>query len=213
MTQKISIRRVIKKILRVRLVYTLIICSLKKCKIEVHRGGTTNFLSGSEIDGNGQLIFNASHYRNGFYRKGNIALFRNAKLNLNSGKVTVYSGCKIDVFENAELSIGSNVFINESTRIGTKSKIVIGNDTIIGDETSIHDFDGHKINGIEGIRPIIIGEHVWIGEKVVILKGVNIGDNAIIGAGSVVTKNIPSNTIVAGNPAHIIRSIEEWSIG
>ena len=58
--------------------------------------------------------------------------------------------------------------------------------------------------------PISIGNHVWIGAGATILKGVTIGDNAIIGAGSVVTKDVPPNTIVAGNPAHIIRQRIEW---
>jgi maltose O-acetyltransferase len=53
--------------------------------------------------------------------------------------------------------------------------------------------------------PVIIGDNVWIGERAIILKGVNIGDNAIVAAGSVVTKSIPNNSLVAGNPAKIIK--------
>ena len=73
---------------------------------------------------------------------------------------------------------------------------------------------GHNIHPIErhksgNARPIIIGNNVWIGGHVAIVGGVEIGDNSIIAAGSVVLKNVPSNTIVGGNPAKIIRSITD----
>ncbi len=57
---------------------------------------------------------------------------------------------------------------------------------------------------------MIIGNHVWIGENALILKGVKIGDNSIVGAGSVVTKDVPNNSIVAGNPARIIKNNINW---
>lgn len=67
--------------------------------------------------------------------------------------------------------------------------------------------DGEKIN----ISPVRIGNNVWIGVRVIILKGINIGDNSIIGAGSVVTKNVPNNSIVVGNPAKVIRNTDGYN--
>ncbi|MDO4487857.1 MAG: acyltransferase [Eubacteriales bacterium] len=106
--------------------------------------------------------------------------------------------------------IGNNVCINENTRIGAKLLVDIGPDSLIGDEVSIHDFDGHPVDGVDEPKPVIIGQHVWIGERVTILKGVTVGCNVIIGAGSVVTDDLPDNGIYAGNPARLIKKFNYW---
>ncbi len=86
--------------------------------------------------------------------------------------------------------------------ISSKVKIEIGDSTIIGHQVLMLDTDFHGIDGHpEKQGPIKIGKHVWIAARAIILKGVTIGDNAIVAAGSVVTKNVAENAIVAGNPA------------
>lgn len=185
---------------------------IKGYHIYMYKGGRCAFDKKSQIIGSTYVHFNTPHYRNGFYKNGNLYLAENSSLILSgTGRVVFYPGCKIDIFQNAQLLLGGDIYINDSTRIGVKSRVEIGENTVIGDEVSIHDFDGHKINGTEGIEPIKIGRHVWVGEKVTILKGVHIGDNSIIGAGSIVTKNIPSNVIAVGNPARVIKEIDNWS--
>lgn len=121
---------------------------------------------------------------------------------------------EIWVYPSAELVIGSG-YINAGTQLRCMEQITIGEGCAIGRNVMIMDFDAHEITYDNGMKnritaPVTIGTHVWIGAGATILKGVTIGDNAIIGAGSVVTRDVPPNTIVAGNPARIIRENIQW---
>ena len=107
--------------------------------------------------------------------------------------------------------IGKNVFINSCCRFQDNGGIEIGDKTMIGPNVTIVTIN-HEINPEKRInatpKPVKIGKNVWIGADCTILPGVTIGENSIIGAGSVVTKNVPNNVIVAGNPARLIREIK-----
>lgn len=109
------------------------------------------------------------------------------------------------------IKIGKNVFINACCRFQDQGGIEIGDGTLIGHNTTIatlnHDFNPAKRQNLTP-RSVKIGKNVWIGSDCTILPGVEIGDGAIIGAGSVVTKSIPANTIAVGNPAKVIKEIE-----
>lgn len=87
-------------------------------------------------------------------------------------------------------------------------KVIIGNHVMIGANTLIGDRDDHPERLGTKPQPIHIGDHVFIGMNCIVMKGVNIGRNSIIGAGSIVTKDIPANCIAAGVPCKIIRKIE-----
>ena len=108
------------------------------------------------------------------------------------------------------IKIGKNVFINACCRFQDQGGIEIGDGSLIGHNTTIatlnHDFNPAKRQNLTP-RPVKIGKNVWIGSDCTILPGVEIGDGAIIGAGSVVTKSIPANTIAVGNPARVIKEI------
>ena len=109
------------------------------------------------------------------------------------------------------IKIGKNVFINACCRFQDQGGIEIGDGSLIGHNTTIatlnHDFNPLKRQNLTP-SPVKIGKNVWIGSDCTILPGVEIGDGAIIGAGSVVTKSIPANTIAVGNPARVIKEIE-----
>lgn len=109
------------------------------------------------------------------------------------------------------IKIGKNVFINACCRFQDQGGIEIGDGSLIGHNTTIatlnHDFNPAKRQNLTP-RPVKIGKNVWIGSDCTILPGVEIGDGAIIGAGSVVTKSIPTNAIAVGNPARVIKEIE-----
>ncbi len=107
--------------------------------------------------------------------------------------------------------LGKEVFINSCCRFQDNGGIEIGDGTMIGSNVTIvtlnHDANPKKRkNAIP--KPVKIGKNVWIGSDCTIIPGVKIGDNAIIGAGSVVVKNIPENTVAVGNPAKVIKEIE-----
>ena len=109
--------------------------------------------------------------------------------------------------ESAVLEIGNNVGISGGV-IACFKHIKIGNNVKVGGNVSIFDGDFHLDDPRSGTpKDIIIGDNVWIGYESIILKGVSIGNNSVIGAGSVVTKDIPDNTIAAGNPCKIIKTI------
>jgi len=111
------------------------------------------------------------------------------------------------------LEPGSKVIIGEDcgfsgTVIGCFSSITIGNHVKCGANTLITDGDWHTEDPRSSRpRPIVIGDNVWLGVNVTVMKGVTIGANSLIGAGSIVTKDIPANVIAAGNPCVVIRSI------
>lgn len=109
------------------------------------------------------------------------------------------------------IKIGKNVFINTCCRFQDQGGIEIGDGCLIGHNTTIatlnHDFNPNKRANLHP-APVKIGKNVWIGSDCTILPGVEIGDGAIIGAGSLVTKSIPANSIALGSPARVIKQIE-----
>lgn len=110
----------------------------------------------------------------------------------------------------ARLTIGERVSIGDRTQIHCGEAISIGAGTMISWDCVIMDRDyHHPEGGAEQTAPVMIGKNVWIGCRTIILKGVAIGDCAVIGAGSVVTRSIPPYCLAAGNPVRIIRSLAQ----
>jgi maltose O-acetyltransferase len=111
------------------------------------------------------------------------------------------------------MKIGERVFFNFNCVVLDVTYVTIGSRTMFGPNVQIYTAT-HPMNhkerssGVEFAKPIVVGEDVWIGGSVVICPGVTIGDRTIIGAGSVVTKNIPSDVFAAGNPCKVIRSLD-----
>jgi acetyltransferase-like isoleucine patch superfamily enzyme len=141
-----------------------------------------------------------------------ISLKQNSELYI-TDNFKIGSGSDIRIFDGGKLTLGSG-YINGFSQIVCAKSIEIGNDVAIAREVIIRDTDAHDIVGNnynhEKIKPVKIGNHVWIGAKAMIMKGVTIGDGAIIAAGAVVTKDVPSNSIVAGVPAKVIKENVTW---
>lgn len=110
------------------------------------------------------------------------------------------------------ISVGENFYMNVNCVILDGAKVTFGDNVFVapgcGFYTAGHPFDVEQRNsGLEYARTISIGNNVWIGGNVVVLPGVTIGDNCVIGAGSVVVNDVPSNSLAVGNPCKVIRKI------
>lgn len=112
------------------------------------------------------------------------------------------------------IEIGENFYSNHNLVILDPAKVTFGDNVFIGPNcgfyTASHPLDFEKRNsGIENALPIVVGNNVWFGGNVVVLSGVTIGDNTVIGAGSVVTKDIPSHCVAVGNPCKVLKFLKE----
>jgi len=110
------------------------------------------------------------------------------------------------------LEIGENVFINYGTAFAAQQLVRIGADCSIGTHVIIMDNNFHRLeperrNEQPASAPVILEENVWLGARVIVLPGVTIGRDSVIGAGSVVTKSIPPRSLAAGVPAKVIKNL------
>jgi acetyltransferase-like isoleucine patch superfamily enzyme len=112
-----------------------------------------------------------------------------------------------------DIHIGSNVFINQNCTMYDLGGITIGDDVMIGPNvsliTSSHPLAPSQRREHVIAKPITISRNVWIAAGATVIGGVTIGENSVVAAGSVVTKDVPANVLVGGNPARIIRAIRE----
>ncbi|BEI51150.1 DapH/DapD/GlmU-related protein [Lactiplantibacillus plantarum] len=110
------------------------------------------------------------------------------------------------------LKIGKRVFINDNVQITDLGGIELADDVLIGPGAMLlsvnHPLDPAKRHAVE-VQPIHIERNAWIGADAKVLAGVTVGENAVVGAGAVVTKSVPANTVVAGVPAKVIKTIEQ----
>ena len=144
---------------------------------------------------------------------GEIVIGNNVRI---SGKPTISFNTKI--YESPKLLIADNTFIGHDTRFAVAQSVRIGKNCYIAGGVTISDNDGHPADAHqrrknlppskECVKAVEIADDVWIGREAVILKGVKIGERAIIGTRAVVTKDVPPDTIVGGNPAKVIGQME-----
>ena len=166
---------------------------------------------------NGTTFYPEAEVRNISGKPNKIILGNNTHIR---GELMIYEYAK-------SLQIGNYCYVGKGSIINVAQEIIIGNNVLISHNVNIYDTNSHEIDHLErsesykkllltghspdkgnvAVAPVIIEDFVWISFNVIILKGVTIGKGAIIAAGSVVTKDVPAWTVVAGNPAKVVKSI------
>jgi acetyltransferase-like isoleucine patch superfamily enzyme len=129
------------------------------------------------------------------------------------GIVSLQRGVRV-VVDGGELRIGHATNVNGLTKILVAESVRIGAECTLSWDVQILDNDFHAIT-VDGrtrpaTAPVIIGDRVWIGTRAVILKGVEIGNGAVVAAGSMVSRDVPPGTIVAGMPARVVGKVDSW---
>jgi maltose O-acetyltransferase len=151
-----------------------------------------------------------------FYNRSEAALERQAILRQLLGHIG--ESCCIEppfcCSYGENIHLGDHVFLNVLCTILDCSEVRVGNHVMIGPGvqiyTAAHDLRAEARNqGWEVAKPIVIEDNVWLGGSAILLPGVRVGRNAVVGAGAVVSRDVPANTVVAGNPARVIREIEQ----
>jgi maltose O-acetyltransferase len=117
----------------------------------------------------------------------------------------------------SNIELGERVFFNFNCVVLDVCKVTIGDFTLFGPNaqiyTATHPLDAAQRRKVEYGKPVAIGSDVWVGGGALIMPGVTIGSRAVIGAGSVVTRNVPADVFAAGNPCRVVRAIEPGSVG
>ena len=185
--------------------------TIKHLPLRIHRKATTkvNKEARIEITESSLLVFgNPSGYR--FCKKSYLSIGREGKLII-KGPFTVMDNAYWIVRGGAELILGSG-YMNSNSQVVCSQKIEFGEHVAIADGVLIRDCDDHDIlySDYHKTAPIRICDHVWIGQRATILKGVTIGEGSIVAAGAVVTKDVPPHSIVAGVPAKVIKENVTW---
>lgn len=204
-----------------RNVYSILLSSKNSVKLkgknnQVHRAEAILKSCSIQVEGENNIIdIDRGCYLKGvkiFMRGSNLVLKINKSVFVGEGSVLWMED------ENGLLEIGSDSSLEKvGIAVAEGSKVSIGKDCMLSYEVDIRCSDSHGIfdresqQRINSAAHISIGDRVWIGAKAMILKGVTISDGSVVGAGSIVTKSVGKNTIVAGNPAREVRSNIVWS--
>jgi acetyltransferase-like isoleucine patch superfamily enzyme len=162
-----------------------------------------------EVDGGGRLEI-GFRWPGNFFEPTTFIVEEGGRCTV-KGNFKVAAGGAVVVGPEGHLDLKGGIGINNRCTLSCFERITVGTDAHIGPEVLIRDSDSHTTGeGRTPTRPILIGDRVWIGARAIILKGVTIGEGAVVAAGSIVTKDVDPNTLVAGSPARFVRAVD-WS--
>jgi acetyltransferase-like isoleucine patch superfamily enzyme len=123
------------------------------------------------------------------------------------GNCALFSGVRLECWNGARIRVGAGTYLNRGVEIVAGGSVTIGRDCKIARDVIIMDTDQHPLpEGELVVRPVNIGDRVWIGARAMVLKGVDIGHDSVIGAGAIVTRSVPPHSTVVGTAARILRT-------
>lgn len=164
---------------------------------------------GARMKLGGTLRIGANSYGNNG-RSNLIRMDRGGRIHVNGDFMFMY-GADVTVFRDGVLELGADSFINSDCKIRCFKHIAIGDGCKIAHDFTVLDSDAHQLDNELKTKEVLIGNHVWIGTRVTILKGTVIGDGCMIAAGAVVTGGVfPPNSLIGGVPAKVIKTGIEW---
>lgn len=124
------------------------------------------------------------------------------------GRCAFFPGVRLECWRNARIEIGDGTYLNRNTEIVALGSVTVGRDCMIGRDVIVMDSDQHALPGQAlAIEPVVIEDRVWIGARAMVLKGVTIGHDSVIGAGAIVTRSIAPFSVAVGQPARAIRTV------
>lgn len=209
-------KKLLRTVLRVSVIRTLYLSArfrgriivMRRARVRLARGAKISVASGSRLI----LGLNINHATG---LPCSLRLRANARLTVH-GNSEICHGTLVLVSDNAHLEIGHKSYINFNSTVICYDHLTIGSNCAISWNTNILDGNAHELVVDEVARPrtqpVVLGDRVWIGAGAIILPGVIVGDDAVVAAGSVVTADVPSKTVVAGNPARVIREKVTWRL-
>lgn len=203
--------RALHRLREVSLLRTAYMCGRFRCpRLLVYPRVHLGIEAGSVIEAAGSLHL-GRRWKRCAYLPSQFNIFRGARLDV-SEDFSFYTGFSLYINPGAHLELGSG-YANNGLNLSCFERVSIGREVAIAEHVTIRDSDDHVLSGASRptTAPVTIGNHVWIGMNAIILKGVTIGDGAVIAAGGVVTRDIPPAALAAGVPARVIRRDVEWS--
>ncbi len=175
-----------------------------KVQLSLHRTSKVTNQSGRSLVGI-RLMGDATA------RDDTTVVFADDRSSVNLHETLIGRGVHLGVGKGACLDIGRGSYINDGSRLHVGNSVAIGMRCAVSFGVTIIDDDGHGLGPPPYSAPISIGDDVWIGSNVTILKGVSLGDGCVVAAGSVVTKSFPPRTLIGGVPARVLRSDVSWT--
>lgn len=164
----------------------------------------------AQVSIQGQLNLGATTLGNYSYKHAESIFIAEKNTQVVMENATLGRGTRVKCTMGSTFKMGSGSYIADGGFVSVATSLSIGENCAISWEVQIIDNDGHRLDGNTPTQPIVIGNHVWIGSRTMILKGTELGDGCVVAAGAVVSGKFPPHSLIGGVPAKVIRENINW---